>query len=228
MKAFMAWAVLALAGGTVWGDPVVDAARAIRWYGQDDLRIVLGGLVIRVDPVYGPTDEVADLVLVTHDHGDHYNFDRIEDLSGPQTKVFVGFDDPLYERIRPGEKRQVVGVTVEAVPSYNVVGTNHPKAAGYCGYLLSVPGLTIYVTGDTERIPEMKAIACDIILLPLGQTYTFRSVAEAENAVVDTKAKVAIPVHYGMYEGADRDADAFVADLKDRKIEAFRLPLSEN
>lgn len=219
--------VLALAGGTVWGD-ASEVARTIGWHGQNDLRIEFGGLVIRVDPVYGPADEVADLILVTHDHGDHYNFDRIEDLSGPSTRVLVGFDEPAYDRLLPGQKRLVGGVTIEAVPAYNLKGTNHPRSSDFCGYLLSAGGLTIYITGDTELIPEMNSITCDIILLPLGQTYTFRSVADAEKAVVATRARVAIPVHYGMYEGSDQDADRFVADLKAKKIDAFRLPLLAN
>jgi len=225
MRAITAWAVLALAGGAVWGESASELARTIRWYGQDDLRIEFGGLVIRVDPVYGPVDEVADLILVTHDHGDHYNFDRIEDLSGPATRVFVGFDEPSYERLLPGEKRSVGGVTVQAVPAYNLKSNNHPKASQYCGFVLTAGGKTIYITGDTELIPEMASITCDIILLPLGQTYTFPSVADAQKAVLTTKAKVAIPVHYGMYEGSDQDADRFVADLVAKKIDAFRLPL---
>jgi L-ascorbate metabolism protein UlaG (beta-lactamase superfamily) len=219
--------VLALSGGAAWAEGTpAEVARTIRWYGQNSLRVELGGLVIRIDPAYGPVDEAADLILVTHDHGDHYNFDRVEALSGPKTAVLVGFDDPVYDRIRPGEKRHFGAVTVEAVPAYNVTTAHHPKGSAYCGFLLSVPGVCVYVTGDTERIPEMKQISCDIILLPLGQTYTFPSLADAENAVVDTKARVAIPVHYGMYEGSSLDADHFVSDMQARNVDAFRLPLT--
>ena len=90
----------------------------------------------------------------------------------------------------------------------------HPKANNWVGYLLTIDGVKIYHFGDTERIPEMKNIVCDIALLPLGQKYTMNSVQEAADAALDARAKIAIPIHYGLYEGKAADADAFAALLK--------------
>ncbi|HNV53360.1 MAG TPA: MBL fold metallo-hydrolase, partial [Tenuifilaceae bacterium] len=91
------------------------------------------------------------------------------------------------------------------------------------GYLLNLCNVWLYHTGDTELIPEMKNIKCDIIMLPLGQTYTMNSVEDAVQAVLDTSASVAIPVHYGIYEGSDDDALKFKEMLKD-KAEVIILP----
>lgn len=70
----------------------------------------------------------------------------------------------------------------------------------------------------------MSAIACDIAFLPLGQTYTMGSVDEAVRSALDVKAKIAVPFHYGLYEGTEKDADAFVSALTAKGVQALRLP----
>jgi L-ascorbate metabolism protein UlaG (beta-lactamase superfamily) len=82
------------------------------------------------------------------------------------------------------------------------------------GYIVKVEGVRIYHAGDTERIPEMKKITADIILVPLGQTYTMNSVKDAADSAIDVKASIAIPMHYGQYEGKDSDAVKFAELLK--------------
>ncbi|MBU1063196.1 MBL fold metallo-hydrolase, partial [bacterium] len=90
----------------------------------------------------------------------------------------------------------------------------HPKSKNYLGYVLTIDGVRVYHAGDTERIPEMQQFDCDIALLPLGQKYTMNSVYEAANSALDVKAKIAIPIHYDMFEGKLSDADAFQEILK--------------
>ncbi|MCK4836639.1 MAG: MBL fold metallo-hydrolase, partial [Candidatus Aminicenantes bacterium] len=90
------------------------------------------------------------------------------------------------------------------------------KENQWVGYILTIDGIRIYHAGDTERIPEMKNFSCDIALLPLGQTYTMNSVKEAAEAAIDVKAKIAIPIHYGLYEGKTQDAVEFQNILKDK------------
>jgi L-ascorbate metabolism protein UlaG (beta-lactamase superfamily) len=202
-----------------------EALQRIAWYGQSSLRIELGGKLIWIDPVGIPLTEKADIILVTHSHGDHYSAADIKKLSGPSTLVLAGFDNAGLERIKPGDSRKVDGLLIEAVPAYNIVKADkHPKASLFCGFILSAEGVRIYDAGDTERIPEMKAIACDIAFLPLGQTYTMGSVDEAVQAALDVKAKIAVPFHYGLYEGTEKDADAFVAALQAKGVQALRLP----
>ena len=80
----------------------------------------------------------------------------------------------------------------------------------------------VYDAGDTERVPEMKDIACDVAFLPLGQTYTMGSPAEAAQAALDVKARIAVPFHFGLYEGSEADAAEFARLLKG-KVEVVRL-----
>jgi L-ascorbate metabolism protein UlaG (beta-lactamase superfamily) len=197
-------------------------ARIAQWYGQDSLRIELGGKLLWIDPVSVGVAEKADLILITHDHQDHYSQADIAKLSGPATQVLVGFDGSSYPRIYPGDKKTFGGLSVEAVPAYNIKKSAHPKSKRYCGFILAAAGLRLYVAGDTERIPEMKAVSCDVAFLPLGQTYTMGSVAEAADAALDVKATIAVPVHFGMYEGTEADASEFARLLKG-KVEVARL-----
>jgi L-ascorbate metabolism protein UlaG (beta-lactamase superfamily) len=201
-----------------------EALRRVRWYGQSSLRIELGGKLIWIDPVGVSAAEKADVILITHGHGDHYSAADIKRLSGPSTQVLAGFDAAGAARIKPGDSKKIDALLIEAVPSYNLVKTQyHPRSALYCGFVLSAEGVRIYDAGDTERIPEMKGIACDLAFLPLGQTYTMSSVSEAVQSALDVKAKIAVPIHYGLYEGSARDADDFVAALGAKGVKALRL-----
>jgi L-ascorbate metabolism protein UlaG (beta-lactamase superfamily) len=201
-----------------------EALQKITWYGQNSLRIELAGKLIWIDPAGVFVSEKADIILVTHDHSDHYSLSDIERLSGPATVVLAAFDGEGLTRIKPGDVKKIDALTIEAVPAYNIKkAQNHPKSAGFCGFILSAEGVRIYDAGDTERIPEMKDISCDIALLPLGQTYTMASVDDAVQSALDVKAKIAIPVHYGMYEGTEKDADAFIAALTAKGVQALRL-----
>ena len=215
--------IIALAAANASAFGPEDLARIVRWYGQGSLRIELGGKVIWLDPVKVPVTERADLILVTHDHGDHWSPADVQKLSGPSTVVLAGFDGSGFERIRPGDRKSFGELSVEAVPAYNIVKTQfHPEAAGYCGFILAAGGVRLYDAGDTERIPEMKDLRCDVAFLPLGQTYTMGSVAEAAQAALDVKAGIAVPIHFGLYEGSDADADEF-ARLLQGKVRAIRL-----
>jgi L-ascorbate metabolism protein UlaG (beta-lactamase superfamily) len=203
-----------------------ELSQIVRWYGQSSLRIELGGKLVWLDPVKVGVTEAADLILITHSHGDHYSPADIKRLSGPSTIVLAGFDGSPYKRIAPRDVEIFGGLKVEAVPAYNIVKTQyHPKASRFCGFVLSAGALRLYDAGDTERIPEMKSIHCDVAFLPLGQTYTMGSVREAADAALDTGASIAVPIHFGLYEGTEADAKEF-ARLLEGRIEVVRLPLS--
>ena len=205
-----------------------ELSRMIQWYGQSSLRIEMGGKLVWLDPVKVPIVEKADLILITHDHADHYSPADIKKLSGPTTIVLVGFDGSSFPRIRPGDRRTFGDLSIEALPAYNVVKTQfHPKSAGYCGFILSAGALRLYDAGDTERIPEMKGIDCDVAFLPLGQTYTMGSVAEAAQAALDVKAKIAVPIHFGLYEGTEADAKEFARLLRG-KVDVIELKRSQS
>lgn len=213
-------------GADTQGMSPADMLEKIHWLGQAAVKIEAGDKNIFIDPYQIQNRDEADIILITHSHKDHFSKDDIAKLANADT-VFIAPKDcaaPIEEMFKtkvaisePGMKTSVGDIRIEAVPAYNVVKTKfHPKANNWVGYVLTVNGVRIYHAGDTERIPEMKTFACDIAMVPLGQTYTMNSVAEAAEAAADVKAKIAIPIHYGLYEGTAEDAKAFQALLKDK------------
>ncbi len=208
-------------------DEILAFAKSIQWLGQAAVRINYKGHVIYIDPFQLKSAEPADLILITHDHEDHLSLQDIAKIAGPNTRFIVAsacvdkLQQAGYKNIQPvvpGSKINVMGLGITAVPAYNLVKQMHPKSLNYVGYVIDFDGIKVYHTGDTERIPEMKEIRCDIILLPLGQTYTMNSVEEAVDAVLDTKASIAIPIHWGLYEGTANDAKKFGELLEKRNI----------
>jgi D-alanyl-D-alanine carboxypeptidase len=200
----------------------LDLARSIRWVSQGALVMTMGGKVIFTDPfeLGAGTEEKADIILITHDHFDHYSLPDMKKAIKAGTLVVAPFviknaSFPDCRLLKPGESMTASGVKISAIPAYNVIKTNrHPKSKGYVGYLIEADGLSVYVAGDTERVPEMKSIDCDIAFLPLGPIYTMSGPEEAAQAALDVKAEIAIPYHWGPYEGAKKDAETFAALLK--------------
>ena len=186
--------------------------------GHDTFRVD-GPPIIYIDPwKLPPGAQVADLILVTHDHFDHCSPDDVKKISKPGTVVIA---DPASAAklpgariLRPGEKVVVGEVTVEAVPAYNVNKFRspgvpfHPKSAGYNGYIIAVGGERLYHAGDTDHIPEMAGYRCDVALLPVSGTYVMTA-HEAAAAALDIKPRVAVPMHYGDIVGGTADVQRF-------------------
>ncbi len=204
----------------------------ITWYGQAAVSIQNGDQKIFIDPYELPIDDEADIILITHSHGDHLSIADIKKVSKSGTTIVcpndcrADIENAGYKNIvtvTPGDIIKIDGTEILAVPMYNVVKTKfHPKENKWCGYIIDIKGVKIYHAGDTERIPEMKDMECDIALLPLGQTYTMNSVEEAAEAALDTGADIVIPIHYGMYEGTKEDALKFKS-LLSGKLEVVIL-----
>ncbi len=175
------------------------------------LRIQFDGLEIQVDPVgakCAPATDYsafpkADIILVTHEHFDHFDRDAIAALSKDGTEVFVnqnvrrmlGFGEALAN----GDSQKLDnGIALDAVPAYNTTPGRdkfHPKGRDN-GYVLTLDGLRIYIAGDTEDIPEMADIKdIDIAFLPCNQPYTMtpEQVAQASRTI---KPKVLFRYHY--------------------------------
>jgi L-ascorbate metabolism protein UlaG (beta-lactamase superfamily) len=189
----------------------------IHWVEQACFRIDVNPYTVYIDPNSVPDDVKADLILITHPHGDHWSAAELDKIVKPNTILIapaeIVYNGNIGQRIvlKPGEQVTAFGkIKIEAVPAYNVDKVwFHPKEANWVGYLVTTNGVTIYHAGDTERIPEMKTFTTDIALLSLGQTYTFNSVNDAAEAAKDVHAKVAIPMHFGLYEGNAADAITF-------------------
>lgn len=204
---------------------VVQIANSIEWKGQAAVKLIFQGKTIYIDPYKLTVNDSADIVLITHSHYDHWSKADIEKIVTSKTTLIAPkecldevVDLPAKEKIAvlPGFNQIVDEIAIEAVPAYNIVKAKfHGKEKKFVGYILNLDGVRLYHTGDTERIPEMKSISVDIIMLPLGQTYTMNSVEDAAEAAKDVKASIAIPIHFGMYEGTLADAEKFKMLLKD-------------
>ncbi len=168
-------------------------------------------IVLYIDPYEVTKDlEKADLILVTHEHFDHMDIKSIKNLSKSDTIVVhpSGCIVEGYEtcEVNTGEKIDIKGVTIEAIPAYNIDKPFHKE--GCVGYIVTVDGVRIYHAGDTDRIPEMKGLEVDVALLPIGGTYTM-DVKDAIEATKDIKAKYYIPMHYGAIPNTEADPEKF-------------------
>jgi len=196
---------------------VNQIVETMHWILQACFRIEAAPFTIYTDPNSITKKDTADIILISHAHGDHFSPADIDQLIGPNTILIapadVNYTGTVKKRVilKPGEQFEAFDcVTIKAVPAYNVNKTQyHPKSNNWVGYLVTVNGVTFYHAGDTERIPEMKTFTCDIAMLPLGQTYTFDTVNDAVESAKDVQAKVAIPMHFGLYEGTSDDALSF-------------------
>jgi len=187
----------------------------IFWLGHDSFRLK-GEKVVYVDPwKLAAGAEKADLILVTHEHYDHFSQDDISKISKAATVVVA--PPSVAAKLggkavvaKPGNKLSAAGVAIEAVPAYNPNKKFHPKSAGHVGYIVTLNGKRIYHSGDTDLIPEMAQIKCDIALLPVSGTYVMTAV-EAAQAANTLKPALAIPMHYGDPDvvGTRRDAEEF-------------------
>jgi L-ascorbate metabolism protein UlaG (beta-lactamase superfamily) len=162
------------------------------------------GKIIYIDPYEGEYTPKGDLVLATHSHTDHCMEDKLKAAVGPST-VFIAPADCAKTGVKPtslkpGDKIKIGNVEIEAVAAYNIKRFRspgvpfHPKDLGV-GYLIRAEGKTIYHTGDTEFIPELKKLkGIDLMLCATGGTYTMDN-DEAADLTLTIKPKVAMPMH---------------------------------
>lgn len=182
----------------------------ITFIGHGTLMFEYQGKIIHVDPVSREADYTklpkADLVLITHEHGDHLDPKALAQVRREQTKVLLS--QSCVERagggtvMKNGDVQTVLGLKIEAVPAYNIVHVRsgnqpyHPKGVGN-GYVVSFGKGRVYVAGDTENTPEMKALrGIDVAFLPMNLPYTMtpEMVADAAKAF---QPKILYPYHYG-------------------------------
>jgi len=192
----------------------------IHWLGHDSFRLD-GSSTVYIDPWKLAADAPpADLILITHDHYDHFSPDDIARLSTPRTtligpaSVTAQVDGVAAVTLSAGETATVGGVTVTGVPAYNIDKFRqpgevfHPRAAGGLGYIVELDGRRIYHAGDTDAIPEMRDVRCDVALLPVSGTYVMTA-AEAAEACRMISAAAVVPMHFGDIVGTAADAARF-------------------
>jgi L-ascorbate metabolism protein UlaG (beta-lactamase superfamily) len=199
----------------------------ITFIGHATLMIEGGNQVIHIDPVSKEADysllPKADLILITHEHYDHLDKKAVAMITKAQTKIMVSLsckgliDNALV--LANGEKQSFGDWNIEAVPAYNIVNkrpdgnTYHPKGSGN-GYVITYGGKRLYISGDTENIPEMANLRnIDIAFLPMNLPYTMTP------QMVAVAAKSFMPAILYPYHFGDTNPQLLVDLLKDTPIE---------
>ncbi len=210
-------------------DKISTSAGVVEMYfiGHGSLMFRVSEFVIHIDPVRSSGSYTslpkADMILVTHEHGDHLDADLIRDLRKDGTIMLCNEKSsaqiPWAKVMKPGDSNLINGITVEAVYAYNIKNVRapgqpfHPKGIGN-GYVLTIGNKKFYIAGDTENIPEMKELKnIDVAFLPMNLPYTMtpEMVADAANSF---KPKILYPYHFG-----DTDTSQILKLLKDTGIE---------
>ncbi len=192
------------------------------------------GKVIHVDPI-GRADyskfPKADIILITHHHGDHLDIDLIEKLKKSDSEIIAteacGIKLTDYIVMKNGDLKEIKGVQIEAVPAYNVVRERspgvkfHPQGEGN-GYIIAFADKRVYIAGDTECIAEMKELKdIDIAFIPINLPYTMPP-EEAAECIKHFRPRIVYPYHQG------KSDPKILADLlkeeKDIEVRILELP----
>ncbi|TMU56303.1 MBL fold metallo-hydrolase [Flagellimonas algicola] len=181
--------------------PIEHATAVLEW----------NEITIYIDPVGGAqafaNQKLPDLILVTDIHGDHFSLETIQELDTHKAKIMVpqAVADKMPQEFTPqidvlhnGDSKERYGITVEAVPMYNLRKEAlkfHTKGRGN-GYVLDIDGQRLYFSGDTEDIPEMRALKnIDKAFVCMNLPYTM-NVYSAADAVLEFQPKEIYPYHY--------------------------------
>ena len=197
----------------------------ITFIGHGTLMFTFDGKIIHVDPVGREADyskmPKADLILITHEHGDHLDPQAIKVLQKEGTQLVL--TKTCAEKVsggiimQNGDVKTIQGLKIEAVPAYNMEKSFHPKGNGN-GYIITFGNKRVYIAGDTENTPEMKQLKdIDIAFLPMNLPFTMtpEMVADAAKAF---KPKILYPYHFGQ-----TDTSLLVDLLKNEKDIEVRI-----
>jgi L-ascorbate metabolism protein UlaG (beta-lactamase superfamily) len=204
----------------------------IKLIAHDTFRIA-GSKVIYTDPFRVQDKDEADIVLISHDHFDHLSLDDLNKVIFPGTTIVAsplcqeGLKDVKVKAMQfldPGGRYTVGGVEIYGCEAYNLdkgpePGKKfHPPGQKGLGFLIKMDGTTVYHTGDSDFIPEMKSIHCDIALLPVSGTYVMTA-DEAAQAAAAINPRIAVPMHYGAIVGSEADAQRFKSLVKNCEVD---------
>jgi L-ascorbate metabolism protein UlaG (beta-lactamase superfamily) len=203
----------------------------ITFIGHGSLMFTFAGKVIHVDPVSQEADYTklpkADLILVTHQHGDHLDLKALDILRTGKTQLVL--TEICAQQVKGGmvmkngEVKDLAGLKIEAVPAYNLVHMRspgnpfHPQGEGN-GYVITFGDKRVYVAGDTENTPEMKKVEkIDVAFLPMNLPYTMTPEMVADGAKA-FKPMILYPYHFG-----ETDTSKLLGLLKDSKEIEVRI-----
>ena len=174
----------------------------------------------------------ADYVFCTHEHYDHFSPEDIEKVMKEDT-VIITVPNTLAETMKlqpdrskiilvgPNESYDMKNIKFETTVAYNENKLFHQKSKEWVGYIITIQGERFYIAGDTDDLPELENIKCDVAFVPIGGMYTMNH-SEAANLVNEIHPKVAVPIHYGLIIGSKEDADIFKQEvISDIKVETL-------
>ncbi len=173
----------------------------ITWLSHASFRIS-NDKVIYIDPwQLKKSEPKADLILITHDHFDHLSVPDIDKIRKSDTIIVTTVTGKSKIKgdvrvVRPNDRITIGEIQIHAVHAYNREKPFHLKISDNVGFIVTMNGESIYHTGDTEFIEEMKLLKADILLVPVGGKYT-SDVVDALKIVEAIKPKTAIPMHWG-------------------------------
>lgn len=208
----------------------------LHWLGHSGFRWE-GSKVVYFDPwKLSKKSKKADIVCVSHEHFDHCSGKDIALIISPNTiivtcpaaaKKLSSLKNACAEirPMAPGDSANLNDVEIKAIASYNINKEFHPKDTNKLGFVVTMDGISVYHAGDTDRIPEMDGLKCDVALLPISGTYVMSAV-EAAEAAIAIGPKTVVPMHYGDIVGTTMDARRFEDALKG-KIEVKILGKEE-
>ncbi|HDR67442.1 MAG TPA: MBL fold metallo-hydrolase [Bacteroidaceae bacterium] len=200
----------------------------IYFVGHGTLMFNFDGKIIHIDPTMREYDyskmPPADLILITHHHGDHLDATALRHIRKNDTRIVLTEtcletlkDAGDFTVMKNGDKMRVSGIEIEALPAYNIVHKRangepyHPKGVGNA-YLVELGGKKILIGGDTENIPELKVLkGVNIAFLPMNIPYTMTPEMAADLARA-IQPEILYPYHFG-----NTDTNELVDLLKDQK-----------
>ena len=193
---------------------------------QSSLRINYNNYIIYFDPylLNNEYSHDADYIFITHSHYDHFSKNDIINIKNEKTKIIIpfelenevyklGFDEDNILLVNPNENYKVDNINFSTVPAYNINKNFHKKEYNWVGYIINLDKI-IYFAGDTDNIPEIRNIKCDIACVPIGGTYTMNKL-EAVELIKIIKPNITIPMHYKTIVGTVKDAYKFKDMLED-------------
>lgn len=204
-----------------------DPAEGITWFRGSSVRIRRMGLEIHVDPLGLDESSKADLVLLTHPHYDNFSEEDIARVRTEETVVVAPVSmkklvEDADHFMRPGDMLQLEGFDILAVPAHNVEKKFHTAESGWLGYVFTLGDTTFYHAGDTDLLPSMADIRCDVAFLPCGGHYTM-GVEDAARAAEACGAQIVIPIHWGEPHASREDVER-LAELFPREVRILEQP----
>ena len=194
----------------------------LKWLGHASFLLETGKKRIYIDPYAGEYTEKADIVLISHGHGDHCDLEKLSMVRKPETVIYTseacakGIPPGNIVKLSPGEKQDINGITIHAIDAYNLTRFRspgvpyHPKET-QIAFIVESEGNRIYHAGDTDYIPSMNELKnITIALLPI-MGRAVMDVNEAVNAAMGIQPETVIPMHW-----RDSDPEEFKRKIKAR------------